>query len=551
MAFLNFLENVRACILDINKIHSSISFNTPSDALVSSLFIKYTDATGMPLSLFDDLLTLFRHADFHADGVTFHTSEDILDRIAAERRIITNDRATPRGHEPQQNAETHPAMRTQPSSVIVELLAEYIESQRVPFHQSCQIDDDYFYRPVGWEVDHELEKMCLVHRSWTDVVRRYLRRRINIVGQKGLRHLLQNPQIGPWVRELSFSGRTTDSNYAHISTKELPRLLCDILERCPNVTHFYLSNFNLGYAPGFVDGDLDKTVDDVMKQISSMKFLEYLGMRNAHSSTKGRQDLGKLCTILPNLRSLKSLSLERSDSMYKGGERNTDANEPAKFLASLNAARPPPMLKTVSLISLDIVTSGIWTWLLDSLTDITRLGIFMNQLVMRRVLADGERELVYLRPSLQTKMANVTDLQLVQCSDLEDVLFLLQFFPSLQTLSMNSESWRTLPSASAVFPHTIRSLHFHLPSIPKKNQDPIAHGLLMSNPHIRKMTITYSTYEGRAYPTRRVFHATTRYCERNRIGFNIYGLHGDAYMETLPHLLDLEIHNDPTKTQFS
>lgn len=40
------------------------------DALVSSLFIKYVDAAGVPLSVFDDLFTLFRHADFRADSDT-------------------------------------------------------------------------------------------------------------------------------------------------------------------------------------------------------------------------------------------------------------------------------------------------------------------------------------------------------------------------------------------------------------------------------------------------------------------------------------------------
>lgn len=362
--------------------------------------------------------------------------------------------------------------------------------------------------------------------------------------------MLQNPQIGPWVRELSFSGRTTDSNYAHISTKELPRLLCDILERCPNVTHFYLSNFNLGYAPGFVDGDLDKTVDDVMKQISSMEFLEYLGMRNAHSSTKGRQDLGKLCTMLPNLRSLKSLSLERSDSMYGEGGMNTDAKDRAKFLASLDAARPPASLNSVYTNSLDIITSCIWTWLLKSTgLGITRLSIYMIQLLICHTsVDDGRQEVQYIRPNLKAEMENVTDLQLVQCSNLEDVLFLLQFFPSLRSLSMNSGSWQALPSASAVFPHSIRSLHFHLPSSPGTDQDPIAHGLLMANPHIRKVAITYWTDEGSAFSTRRVFEATTRYCERNNIGFKIYGLYGDEYMDSLPHLLDLDhlvTHNDP------
>lgn len=50
-------ENVRGCDLTIKDFHSSISFPTPSDALFSSFFIKYTGI--VPMSLFDELLALF------------------------------------------------------------------------------------------------------------------------------------------------------------------------------------------------------------------------------------------------------------------------------------------------------------------------------------------------------------------------------------------------------------------------------------------------------------------------------------------------------------
>lgn len=80
----SFLDDVQGCVLYIQDLHSKITFTTPSDALLTSLFIKYGRTT--PLELFDDFLSLFQHADFRADGVTMKSSEDIMDHIAEQRR---------------------------------------------------------------------------------------------------------------------------------------------------------------------------------------------------------------------------------------------------------------------------------------------------------------------------------------------------------------------------------------------------------------------------------------------------------------------------------
>lgn len=80
------LENVRGCDLTIKDFHSSISFPTPSDALFSSFFIKYTGI--VPMSLFDELLALFRQNAFHPDQVTILEPDNIINHIASERQSI-------------------------------------------------------------------------------------------------------------------------------------------------------------------------------------------------------------------------------------------------------------------------------------------------------------------------------------------------------------------------------------------------------------------------------------------------------------------------------
>lgn len=533
MALLNFLDNVRGRVLDIKKIHSSISFSTPSDALASSLFIKYVDAAGVPLSLFDDLFTLFRHADFRADRVTLQRSEDILDRVANERRAIVFSRTLVQG----QKTESDPANFVQTSTLIPELIAEFIDSQRVPFHRSIRRDRDYDNRPVGWEIDYMLKPMSLVQRSWTSSARRYLQRRINIIGQKRLRSLYQIPQIGPWVRELSFIGITSDSAYKHISTKEMPRLLCGIIEMCPNITHLYLEDFNLRPALGFLPSQFDKTSNDVIVHISGLKFLEHLGLLRAQLSDGGRQDLERLCAILPGFRSLKSLSLER----WNLRENNAGRDETINILNLPHATCPPTTLDSVSLTNVNI-NSGILTWLTKSGGNgITKMRLCTSDIFIRRRdfwNIGQNQDLEYLRPYFKKGMENVVDLQLVGCPRSHEMLFLLRFFPSLRSFTIIIQGTLDgyLPSGTVVLPDSIQKLHLHFREVSEQDLGRLVQGILQSNPHLRQMTITYSSfrYHSDDSPSHLSFEVIIQYCVKNHVEFKVTKI-----TDEVPHFLDL------------
>lgn len=136
MTFL--FDNVQGCALYVQDLHSKIAFTTPSDALLTSLFIKYVRTT--PLELFDDFLSLFQHADFRADGVTMKSSEDIMDHIAEQRRAdhVYSQEMTKSPH-------VHQAHISHPPELVVELVAEYLGSNKVPFHHTLQ--SGVFSRP--------------------------------------------------------------------------------------------------------------------------------------------------------------------------------------------------------------------------------------------------------------------------------------------------------------------------------------------------------------------------------------------------------------------
>lgn len=80
---MSFLENAKECVLNVEEFSTSISFTTPSDALFTAFFVKYSRT--IPLELFDDLLSLFHHVHFDASTVTMRRSEDIMEHIVGQR----------------------------------------------------------------------------------------------------------------------------------------------------------------------------------------------------------------------------------------------------------------------------------------------------------------------------------------------------------------------------------------------------------------------------------------------------------------------------------
>lgn len=168
---------VRGHVLVMDELHSSIPFASTSDALFTSLFSKYKDT--VLTKFFDDLLALFQHPEFRSDRVTLRGMFDLFDHIAAQRQIIARNRNEQRTCGQLFN-DCHPTHQThQMPSLVLELVAEYLDFHRKPFHHTLHVIDisEHPARITGGcDVSRMLVKMSLVHRSWADVSQRFLRR---------------------------------------------------------------------------------------------------------------------------------------------------------------------------------------------------------------------------------------------------------------------------------------------------------------------------------------------------------------------------------------
>ena len=142
--------NVDSCRLHIEKYHTSITFSTTSDALLSSLYVKHSTILGLKaIDLFDDILQLLRLERFFPHELTIRESFDIIDRIVQGRLLNQMER---NAKNPQPGYEPG---HTQ----VVDLVANHLESEIWNNAQTSHVHTDDI------EVEDVLKSMSLVHRS--------------------------------------------------------------------------------------------------------------------------------------------------------------------------------------------------------------------------------------------------------------------------------------------------------------------------------------------------------------------------------------------------
>lgn len=183
------------------------------DALLA--WLLESNGSYLPISFSRDLLSLLQHHEFDSDDVTTKNTEVILDHIEGRLRLVAFQKKT--DHLVQSGDRIDNPVPT----LVVELVAEELESQRRPFHSIIRTS------LLFSEADKTLRDMCLVHSSWTSAARPPFRRRICV---EGLRSLLRSPHLGPWVRELAYRPCLSlryhyDRISSHLQLEEPSRLL--------------------------------------------------------------------------------------------------------------------------------------------------------------------------------------------------------------------------------------------------------------------------------------------------------------------------------------
>lgn len=281
---------------------------TISDALLA--WVLESNDSYLPISFTNHLLLLFHHPEFDNDDVTMKETEDILNHIEGSLRLVAFERK--KDHSAQNGEQFDSPVPT----LVVELVAEELESQRRPFHSIIRTSVPYSV------ADRTLRAMCLVHSSWTSAARRSLRQRI-CVDEKGLRSLLQGPHLGPWVRELAYRPFHSLRYYYYGRTPyhcpgEPSRMLCRIVKSCPNVTHLHLQDV-YPYSKSISE---DKSLTETFfHPLRDMQYLTHLWL---HSPTERYSiNLWDLCMVLPQLRLLESLSLENIGARFKDHGQTT------------------------------------------------------------------------------------------------------------------------------------------------------------------------------------------------------------------------------------
>lgn len=157
-------------------------------------------------------------ANFKIEELTLRSIPDI-DRYISDQR--------------KENASSRCALgKLSPSSscgipeLVVDLMFQYFGQLFVPFGELAKCPWDSTY--LQGDVTRLLKTLSLTHRNWTPYAQNLLRRRLLITDHTILRHYLQSPLLGPWVRELALNYTISEDRFEHA-------ILQDLFRRLPNV----------------------------------------------------------------------------------------------------------------------------------------------------------------------------------------------------------------------------------------------------------------------------------------------------------------------------
>lgn len=449
---------------------------TFSDALLAMVFDEHR-LPRPPASFRNDLLSLFQHSEFHDGDITMREADDIVAHIADSMRTIAHERE----REYFQRGEQSPV-----PALVIELVAEELESQRRPFHATVRRTSPFS------EIDRTLRNMCLVHSSWTTAARQSFRRRI-CVDEIKLRSLLLSPQLGPWVRELALRPynmwRLPVSKHVGVDhwyhTGQSASVLCEILKRCPNITHLHLQDFDRNSKRSLKRIRFTEKIPadgDIFQQLRYMQSLKHLWL---HCPTKRFGiELWDLCMVLPQLRLLESLSLENIGARFKDyGQHNVSQ--------LIEESSPSPTLTSLSLMIMPTYDKGPLKWLTHP-----RSGFKLKKLEVRHIINPGfnynhkfKKRLNYLSPASHP---HIEELRVIDFRGESDFASAIEPLTSLRTLSLCMLRFQTLPADPPLeLPASVRDLHIHLLGDPMDSEHARAIvGLLVASPHLRRLSIT-------------------------------------------------------------
>ncbi len=102
--------------------------------------------------------------------------------------------------------------------VVVESVASFISDTMVGhFFEELATRNPRHHSVLPNSHRTDLLSMCLVHRTWTPIMQRILRRRVRIHSPLRLKGFLESPTCGPWVVELWYIYDKVSSDFMDLS----------------------------------------------------------------------------------------------------------------------------------------------------------------------------------------------------------------------------------------------------------------------------------------------------------------------------------------------
>lgn len=277
-----------------------IPFKSRSDALLAQLILRH----GLSKELFNSLMDIVLDPSFSPNELTLRSATDIDVRISEHRREMAEDRAHTRSDSPRKDSGDEMESAGIPHIVLEVVIDRMLDDFE---HFSNEADatpgsSDNIFTSRFQVRQTELKSMSLVHRSWTELAQRALRRRVVLTSRRGLREFARSPACGVGVREFAyklpksqactFFHRAAEAREHWVTFASVISRLTTLRFLCLNIESAHLADLN--------------GLDFVLDAIGKLTNLEGLWL---HSSQDHCPYLPQLYMIISKMPCLRFLSL--------------------------------------------------------------------------------------------------------------------------------------------------------------------------------------------------------------------------------------------------
>ena len=281
------------------RLGEYVPFANPSDAMIARLSL----ALDVPVHAVDLFLDILHNNSFKPGEVTIRRAGDIYQHVSefrAERALVRARRPLLDPVRILGPSEHKDDGSLAPSYAFPLLILDLVLGELLQQYYAIPEPNRLIWKHQHIDL---LSQMSLVHRSWTIPSQRALAHSVDIDVANDMRNIACSPIPGAWTRRLSVLFSCYDFKYDYFPVYESPKRL----EGC-RLSSLALRRFtNLRYLAieltGLRDADL-ASGQIVLEVVSAMSSLEEL-----RANVQSCALISTLCSVLPHLRFLRSLSL--------------------------------------------------------------------------------------------------------------------------------------------------------------------------------------------------------------------------------------------------